>query len=107
MQVVYSEQLKQAPEEYALAQAASNRLEALLKSRAKQVSGEWDRATDDRGREALSLYLRDIEGDSSSTKITVDELRTPEGGDFQLIRLYMHILQDKIDRQVKNLGPGD
>lgn len=107
MQVVYSDRLKQSPEAYAVAQAASNRLEALLASRAKQVSGEWDRATDDRGRDALSLNLRDVEGDSSSAKIAVDELRSPEGSDFQLIRLYMHILQDKIDRQVKNLGPGE
>ncbi len=106
MQVVYSERLKQAPEEYAVARRTTDRLEelsGLLKGLPYDVSGEWDRQLDDVGQPSLTLRLRKSDGDSVVGTIPGDELRNERLTNYRAYRLWGDLISISLDRRIDRM----
>lgn len=106
MHIVYSERLKQAPEEYAVARGGTNRLEevsASAKGLPYDVSGEWDRQVDDAGQSSLTLRLRKSDGDSVVGTIPADEWRTPWLTAYRVYRLWSDLFSASLDRRIARM----
>src|SRR3954452_21327058 len=100
MNVTYHDTARQWGEGYVLLQHATKRLEEVLGPSAGEVSAEWDRSQDERGRLVYTLKLSGFAREVSAT-FTPDELRSPSHLRSRLLDLWGDLLQAHSDAQVK------
>src|SRR5438105_4915784 len=99
MNIRYTDSVRQWGEGYTLAQQATTRLADILGPSPGPVTGEWDRAEDDKGCALLTLRLKDSTAEVLGT-FAPDELRSSAQTAFRLHRLWGELLHA---RNVKHL----
>ena len=87
MNVTYRETARQPGEGYSLLQQATEQLKEVLGPSADQVSVEWDRSQDDRGRILYTLTISDQTGEARAT-FAPGELASPTQMRMRLYRLW-------------------
>jgi hypothetical protein len=102
MNINYSDDVRRWAEIFPLVQKATNRLEEILGSSAGMVSGEWDRIQDEKGRDLLTLRLKDFTGEAVG-RFVPDELRSASQTSFRLRRLWGDLLLIGSHKQLEKL----
>ncbi len=105
MDIAVSEQIEQWPEGLGLVQNATRRLEEILGSSSRLVSGRWDRTRDESGRDLIVLHLSDFNGRVTG-QFAPDELRSPSQTAFRLYRLWGDLLHVGSRRMLEALAVG-
>jgi hypothetical protein len=100
--LTYHPGIRQSERLYHLAQQARARLEEVLGPSAGQVSAEWDRGEDGRGRPVVTLKLTDWTGSVTAT-FDPTELENPVHVRQRLVRLWGDLLQERSHRQLREL----
>jgi hypothetical protein len=100
--VVYGEKLRQTEALLVQAQQATRLLEEILGPSAGQVTAEWDRSDDPKGRALMMLRISDWTG-AKSTAFDPWELEQPTQLRVRLYRLWGDLLQARNEKQLQEL----
>jgi hypothetical protein len=115
MNVVYSDPVKQAGQDFELIRQATAKLKEILGSAQDSVRAQWDRGENEQGWPFYSLKLSDFSGEVEAM-FPPDDLRRESHLRFRLARLWnellrirrhklMEALREPFDTEVDWYGP--
>lgn len=99
MDIRYSDNVKQWPEGYSLVQNATKQLEEVVGRSSNVVSGEWDRSHDEKGREFVTLRLKDLTGEAER-QFDLDDLRSVAMTSSKLRLIWDNLLSIRAHKQL-------
>lgn len=104
-QVIYSDRVKQSPD-LPLIEAATIKLDEIVRRFADEVSAEWDRPDDFQNSKVFTLRLSDWSG-SAIAIITRDELQSEQWLRDRLHRVWGDLLQIRSHRLLEQMAVGE
>jgi hypothetical protein len=108
MNINYTDNVKQWPEVYPLAQQATCELEATAGPSSSVVVGLWDRMKDEKGRDLLTLHLKDTDTlQEVSGRFGPEEFSSPPSMSFRLYRVWSDLLQARLQKLHERLSRRD
>lgn len=96
MNVVYTEKASRLPQEHPLLPMALDLLQTTVGRSGEQVTAEWDRDTDAKGRSQYVLTLRDASGEAH-TRFAPEGLEMPDYLLASMDHLWSELLQKRSD----------
>jgi hypothetical protein len=102
MNVIYTDAAKQWGEGRALLQQANEQLQRVIGRFSEEVSVEWDRGQDERGRTVYTIKLSD-DTDEAAASLTPEELRESTHLRSRLRHVWGDLLEARSNRQMKRL----